>query len=116
MRRSSGFARWGFPIRKSSGQRLLGTSPKLIAATPRPSSPLRVKASTIRPYSHFLEGNVKDHNYFLSFFDFNACLAQQLDVQDLPTLILVKTYCAINFVAKISGFERTEVENFKAMP
>ena len=36
-----------FLIRKSSDQRLLHTSPKLIAATPRPSSPLTVKASTI---------------------------------------------------------------------
>ena len=40
----------GFPIRKSPDQRLLGTSPKLIAAKLRPSSPFRAKASTIRPY------------------------------------------------------------------
>ena len=40
----------GFPIRKSPDQRLLGTSPKLIAAKPRLSSPLRTKASTICSY------------------------------------------------------------------
>lgn len=37
-------------IRTSPDQRLLHTSPKLIAATPRPSSPHNAKASTIRPY------------------------------------------------------------------
>ena len=36
---SPDFILWGFPIRTSSDQRLLGTSPKRIAATPRPSSP-----------------------------------------------------------------------------
>ncbi len=40
-------------IRKPPDQRLLRTSPKNIAAMPRPSSPLRVKASTIRPYVHW---------------------------------------------------------------
>lgn len=40
-------------IRKSPDQRLLRTSPKHIAAMPRPSSPLRAKASTIRPYVHW---------------------------------------------------------------
>jgi len=44
------FARRGFPIRKSPDHRLLSASPKLIAATPRPSSPSQVKASTICPY------------------------------------------------------------------
>ena len=39
----------GFPIRKSSDQRLLATSPRLIAGTPRPSSPQSPEASTIRP-------------------------------------------------------------------
>ena len=39
--------RQGYPIRKSPDQRLLGTSPKLIAATLRPSSLFRAKASTI---------------------------------------------------------------------
>ena len=38
-RTSSSCTRRGFPIRTSSDQRLLGTSPKRIAATPRPSSP-----------------------------------------------------------------------------
>ena len=38
-----------FLIRKSPDQRLLVTSPKLIADKPRPSSPFRAKASTIRP-------------------------------------------------------------------
>ena len=47
--RSHGFAMRGFPIRTPPDQRLLGTSPKLIAAAPRPSSPHRTKASTIRP-------------------------------------------------------------------
>ncbi len=40
-------------IRKPPDQRLLRTSPKNIATMPRPSSPLRVKASTIRPYVHW---------------------------------------------------------------
>ena len=39
----------GFPIRASPDQRLLSTSPGLIAATPRPSSASPVKASTLRP-------------------------------------------------------------------
>jgi hypothetical protein len=39
----------GFPIRKSTDQRLLDTSPRLIAVTPRPSSPQPPEASTIRP-------------------------------------------------------------------
>ena len=46
------FALVGFPIRKSSDRRSLHTSPKHIAATPRPSSPFLVKASTIRPYAN----------------------------------------------------------------
>ena len=37
----------GYPIRKSPDQRLLATSPRLIADTPRPSSPQSPKASTI---------------------------------------------------------------------
>ena len=37
----------GFPIRKSPDQRLVATSPRLIAGTPRPSSPRPPKASTI---------------------------------------------------------------------
>ena len=49
MHKSSRFTRRGFPIRTSSDQRLLGTSPKRIAATPRPSSLFLAKASTIRP-------------------------------------------------------------------
>ncbi len=44
-------------IRKSPDQRLLHTSPTLIAATLRPSSPLRAKASTI--YSWVLLGTQK---------------------------------------------------------
>ena len=50
LRQDDRLCRPGSPIRKSPDQRLLGTSPKLIAATPRPSSPLRVKASTVRPW------------------------------------------------------------------
>ena len=38
----------GFPIRTSRDQRLLTTSPRLFAGTPRPSSPLTPKASAIR--------------------------------------------------------------------
>jgi hypothetical protein len=38
----------GFPIRKSPDQRLVATSPRLIADTPRPSSPQPPEASTIR--------------------------------------------------------------------
>ena len=39
----------GFPIRRSPDHRLLSTSPGLIAATPRPSSPPSPEASTICP-------------------------------------------------------------------
>ena len=51
------FARRGCPIRSSPDQSPLDGSPKLIAVTPRPSSPLNVKASSIRPclMSNFLE-------------------------------------------------------------
>ena len=49
--RFCGFTAEGFPIRTSPDQRLLSTSPKLFAATPRPSSPFDAKASTIRPYA-----------------------------------------------------------------
>ena len=37
----------GFPIRKSPDQRLRVTSPRLIADSPRPSSPRYPKASTV---------------------------------------------------------------------
>ena len=37
----------GYPIRRSPDQRLLNISPRLIAVTPRPSSPPTPKASTI---------------------------------------------------------------------
>ena len=37
----------GFPIRKSLGQSLFCGYPRLIAAKPRPSSPLTAKASTV---------------------------------------------------------------------
>ena len=47
-----GFTEKGFPIRTPPDQRLLATSPKFIAGTPRPSSLLKAKASTIRPYFH----------------------------------------------------------------
>ena len=52
-RHSTGLIRFiselGFPIRKSPDQRLLDTSPRLIAVTPRPSSPQSPEASTICP-------------------------------------------------------------------
>jgi len=48
----SSFAQLGFPIRKFPDHRLLHTSPRHIAVTPRPSSLFDVKASTIRPYFH----------------------------------------------------------------
>ena len=54
----------GFPIQRSTDQRLLGTSPKLIAAKLRPSSPFRVKASTICSLN-FLLGNLKTTFFFL---------------------------------------------------
>src|SRR3989344_4552964 len=44
------FTHWGFPIRKFPDHRLLHTSPRHIAVTPRPSSLFDVEASTIRPY------------------------------------------------------------------
>src|SRR3989344_6609786 len=51
------FCKMSFLIRKPSDQRLLDTSPTLIAAKPRPSSPFETKASTIR--SCFLLGNLR---------------------------------------------------------
>ena len=39
----------GFPIQTSPGQSLLGGSPRLIAATPRLSSLLGTRASTMHP-------------------------------------------------------------------
>ncbi len=51
--------RWGFPIRRSPDQRLLVTSPKLIADMLRPSSPFQAKASTERSSFRFLSGNLK---------------------------------------------------------
>ena len=53
------FSRRGCPIRKSPDRRLLHTSPKLIAATSRPSSLLCVKASTIRPYKLRRSGAIR---------------------------------------------------------
>lgn len=50
-RRPVRFTHRGYPIRKSSDHGLLNASPKLIAATPRPSSLSCAKASTIRPYA-----------------------------------------------------------------
>lgn len=45
-----GFTLTGCPIRRSPAQRSLSTSPKLIAATPRPSSVPTTEASTAHPY------------------------------------------------------------------
>ena len=59
-----GFTAAGFPIRTSPDHRLLGTSPKLIAAMPRPSSPLRVKASTVCPFFAFPHGKFEDRKRF----------------------------------------------------
>ena len=55
---SSRFARWGFPIRTSSDQRLLGTSPKRIAAKLRPSS-LLWSQGIHHMLLNFLLGNLK---------------------------------------------------------
>ena len=49
---------WGFPIQKFPDQRLLGTSPKRIAAWPRLSSLVRAKASTVCSYVP-----IRKHNY-----------------------------------------------------
>jgi hypothetical protein len=55
--RSQRFTLWGFPIRRSPDRRLLGTSPKLIAATLRPSSQFEPRHP---PYAlNFLLGNLK---------------------------------------------------------
>ncbi len=43
------FSQGGLPIQRSPDQRLLDTSPKLIAVVLRLSSPLQAKASTVRP-------------------------------------------------------------------
>ena len=49
---------WGFPIQKSPDRRLLGTSPKRIAAWSRLSSLVRAKASTVCSYVP-----IRKHNY-----------------------------------------------------
>src|SRR3989338_6549091 len=54
-----------FRIRTSPDQRLLGTSPKRIAAKLRPSSPFEAKASTIRPC--FPLGNLEITYLYLLF-------------------------------------------------
>lgn len=54
-------------IRRSRDQRLLHTSPSLIAATPRPSSPLSVKASTIHPWVLLgTQKTINRNSYFFS--------------------------------------------------
>ena len=58
----------GYPVRKSSAHRLLGTSPRLIAATPRPSSPFDVKASSIRPYFDSLK--FQDSKSWITYFSY----------------------------------------------
>lgn len=59
------FAQLGCPIRKSPDHRLLRTSPRHIVATPRPSSPFLVKASTIYPYANHPNADFIHHKYFV---------------------------------------------------
>jgi len=65
------FTPQGFPIRTSPDQRLLGTSPKLIAATLRPSSPLSSQGIhhmllfPVRKY--FNHRSHRDHSQFERF-------------------------------------------------
>ena len=58
------FTQLGFPIRKSPDHRLLRTSPRHIVATPRPSSPFLVKASTIYPYANHPNADFIHHKMF----------------------------------------------------
>lgn len=67
----------GYPIRRSSDQRLLHTSPKLIAATPRPSSPFGAKASAIHPYCCLLRSLLCERKktlVLISYFLLNLLL------------------------------------------
>lgn len=63
----------GFPIRKSPVQRLLSTSPRLIAATLRPSSSRHPKASTIRPYESI---PLKQDTKIIFNFQFSKCCCE----------------------------------------
>ena len=62
-----GFAASSFLIRISPDQRLLRTYPRLFAATPRPSSPFGIKASSICPWVLILLINPKVNPYHYGY-------------------------------------------------
>ena len=94
---SSCFAQWGFPIRTSPDHRLLATSPTLIAGTPRPSSLLKTKASTIRPYIYPVV-DFDNFHYKYNFLPFactvfyfqDACRSGSSKTLYQPSFVLVK--------------------------
>ena len=82
-------------IRKFSDQRLLHASPKLIAATPRPSSPLSVKASTIHPW--VLLGTQKTILSYASLF------AQGHNIKHNRNIYFSRTYLHMSVNVSVVG-------------
>ena len=103
------FTQWGFPIRTSPDHRSLSTYPRLIAATPRPSSPFGVKASTIRPYltcmtNHIIPTTIRKDscgNSFLVAENVDS-YALRFQFQDLRLI-----YTLFNYQAAISQPDRS---------
>ena len=87
------FVMIGYPIRRSSDQRLLHTSPKLIAATPRPSSPFGAKASAIHPYCCLLRSLLCERNE-------DACTCILLNLLTLLLFDLFVSYIRFSNDAK----------------
>ena len=82
------FSLVSFLIRTSPDRRLLGTSPKRIAATLRPSSPLLAKASTIRSWIPVRKS--KNHN---------ICLLNLEAAYNGPRVIFLEPWIVFNISA-----------------
>ena len=87
------FALVGFPIRKSSDQRLVTTSPRLIASTLRPSSSSGPEASTICQYS------IRAHDYVLDYdTDFNCLFLPYSIFKELLSNKILKQKTALKAI------------------
>ena len=92
-RRHSYRYEWSFLIRRFSDQRLVSTSPRLFAATLRPSSLLR-SLGIHHTLLNFLLGNLKTTKLYCSVFEslqlsntifFTCCLTTYINVMSLST-------------------------------
>ena len=93
----------GFPIQKSPDRRLLGTSPKRIAAWPRLSSLFRAKASTVCSYvpirKHNYHYNHKDRSLRLHVYCLFSCVRviysarPQSDISTYWITVLLRVRC-----------------------